>query len=484
MTTILTATELSALVNELLPVATIADLRELAPPDNQAGILVQGYYSAGDGGGGDFYWDAASTASDNGGTVILPTGHSGAGRWRRIYSGALNVKWFGAKGDNLNNDAAAIQAAIDLLPSAGGDIEMPTPAVAYGITATLTVAHKSRVRFSGSSPSGDTHGCPIKWNGSSGGTALLLNRVRDSLFQDFSIEAGTGTLAIGIRVDHATAGVGGSLSTNNSFKRIAVGAATTAGFQIGNSSTANNDYHKFEDCYATGAGANGLYIHDNQSKWNRVAGCIFGDKTNGINVNAGSFHSFGCGFNDNTIDVLLGAVTDNINITSAQSENSEKFLDDGGANNTAWCVTVQNSRLDPNAVGADNIFMRFRKGGPLALINNEFGNGVYRGSVRFSFSAASPGCTVLSLGNNYPNETPFSAGTSNRISLNDKGLDSGSLPVDLPSHFNTSAGIAIRDGVTEPATESGLARIYVDVADGDLKVKYGDGTVKTIVVDT
>jgi hypothetical protein len=40
------------------------------------------------------------------------------------------------------------------------------------------------------------------------------------------------------------------------------------------------------------------------------------------------------------------------------------------------------------------------------------------------------------------------------------------------------------DGVTEPAATVGQAKLYVDAADGDLKVKFGDGTVKTIVTDT
>ena len=44
--------------------------------------------------------------------------------------------------------------------------------------------------------------------------------------------------------------------------------------------------------------------------------------------------------------------------------------------------------------------------------------------------------------------------------------------------------VPLPDGVTAPATRSGTAYIYVDTADGDLKIKYGDGTVKTIVVDT
>ena len=43
---------------------------------------------------------------------------------------------------------------------------------------------------------------------------------------------------------------------------------------------------------------------------------------------------------------------------------------------------------------------------------------------------------------------------------------------------------ALKDGVTAPGTVSGIAQLYVDVADGDLKIKFGDGTVKTIVTDT
>lgn len=54
------------------------------------------------------------------------------------------------------------------------------------------------------------------------------------------------------------------------------------------------------------------------------------------------------------------------------------------------------------------------------------------------------------------------------------------------------AGTAIRasgvfkvtDGVTAPAQESGFAAIYVDSADGDLKVKFADGITKTIATDT
>lgn len=42
----------------------------------------------------------------------------------------------------------------------------------------------------------------------------------------------------------------------------------------------------------------------------------------------------------------------------------------------------------------------------------------------------------------------------------------------------------LTDGVEAPDRSGTQAQIYVDVADGDLKVKFGDGTVKTISVDT
>lgn len=47
-----------------------------------------------------------------------------------------------------------------------------------------------------------------------------------------------------------------------------------------------------------------------------------------------------------------------------------------------------------------------------------------------------------------------------------------------------SQKMTLVDGVAAPSTVSGAAQIYVDNADGDLKIKFGDGTVKTIVTDT
>ena len=82
-------------------------------------VNVLGYYAKGDGGGGLFYWDAASAEADNGGTIIQATAVT-TGRWKRVFSGAVNVKWFGAKGDGVTDDTSKIISALASLGTGGG----------------------------------------------------------------------------------------------------------------------------------------------------------------------------------------------------------------------------------------------------------------------------------------------------------------------------------------------------------------------------
>jgi hypothetical protein len=78
-------------------------------------VALLGHSAPGDGGGGDFYWDANSVEKDNNGTVIKPASiaEADAGRWKRLISDAISVKWFGAKGNNAADDTVAINACAD-----------------------------------------------------------------------------------------------------------------------------------------------------------------------------------------------------------------------------------------------------------------------------------------------------------------------------------------------------------------------------------
>lgn len=66
--------------------------------------------------------------------------------------------------------------------------------------------------------------------------------------------------------------------------------------------------------------------------------------------------------------------------------------------------------------------------------------------------------------------------TNNSVDLGTTGF--------MPRNVYAATAMILGDGVTAPSATSGQAKIYVDTADGDLKVIFGDGTIKTIVVDT
>lgn len=100
----------------------VQNLAALATERGRAGrvVYLSGRTSAGDGGQGFFVWSsadqsAAVTADPRQGLTvaptIAPTGASGA--WLRQVSGSVDVRWFGAIGNGVADDTAAIQAAVN-----------------------------------------------------------------------------------------------------------------------------------------------------------------------------------------------------------------------------------------------------------------------------------------------------------------------------------------------------------------------------------
>lgn len=92
--------------------SSIAAMKAIAFTTATSGALIQllGYYSNGDGGGGQFYVDKADTTTpDNGGTIIVA---SDGTRIKRIYSTQVFVKWFGCKGDGVTDDTSNFRNAV------------------------------------------------------------------------------------------------------------------------------------------------------------------------------------------------------------------------------------------------------------------------------------------------------------------------------------------------------------------------------------
>jgi hypothetical protein len=140
-----------AAVNSTVPIGgvearsirLIDGVKNLIPVQN-ASLNVKGFYVGGAIGGGEFYYDpAASKSSHNGGTVIAPEAlaawdgtsagiatllnwsGTGSGCFIRVFTGKINVVFFGAKGEyNAGaktgaNDAKSWQKCIDVATAAG-----------------------------------------------------------------------------------------------------------------------------------------------------------------------------------------------------------------------------------------------------------------------------------------------------------------------------------------------------------------------------
>ena len=106
--------------NQPVVVTNVSALRALDKTKISYAVT-KGYYTAGDGGAGEYWYDSSDTTSvDNGGSVIVATD---GGRWKLIFSSVIHVCQFGAKGDwngtSGTDDAAAINAAATFAISNG-----------------------------------------------------------------------------------------------------------------------------------------------------------------------------------------------------------------------------------------------------------------------------------------------------------------------------------------------------------------------------
>ncbi len=112
----------------------------VALADTPNWVMTRGYYSAGDGGGAFFYYDSADIVTPaNGGSVVVA---AAGGRWKMIRIAELpNVKQFGATGDGVTVDYAAIVAAY----AAFSDVYWPDGTYNLGANTWVTPAAGSAI---------------------------------------------------------------------------------------------------------------------------------------------------------------------------------------------------------------------------------------------------------------------------------------------------------------------------------------------------
>jgi hypothetical protein len=106
-------------------VTSIAALAALPLTSPMAPVLVLGYSSPGDGGGGVFYWDTSAGSADGG--IIVASTTSSSGKWHRVSDNTqwVNPRWFGCKCDGTTDDTAAFQAALNAAVAQGMELVIP-----------------------------------------------------------------------------------------------------------------------------------------------------------------------------------------------------------------------------------------------------------------------------------------------------------------------------------------------------------------------
>jgi hypothetical protein len=250
-------------VDSIGTVASPGELRGLAGASNLDVAIASGFWAANDGGGGIFYWDATSTASDDGGLTIQKTGLA-TGRWRRLFEGRVNVKWFGAKGDGSADAASSINAAL----AAARDVYLPEGI--YRVDSTLYFRSLNNIRGA------NRRGTTIRSVGNHNvfaciGTDTFRQHV---LFADFEIENNDAAVPnssnprVGIdatTVSHVTVS---RCAVRNQYKAVAIGDPNYP------SGAGRGQYCRLEDCELAN-NHYGVFLDRNSNACTVVGGRFF-----------------------------------------------------------------------------------------------------------------------------------------------------------------------------------------------------------------
>lgn len=108
-------------------VDTIADMKALVSGSLEQ-VLVLGYNTPGDGGGGAFIFDPAISIAEDFGVTFIGNDAPANGRWVRMVKDEISIRYFGAVGDGVTDDKLAVENAIAYCTSPGHSRTMFAPA--------------------------------------------------------------------------------------------------------------------------------------------------------------------------------------------------------------------------------------------------------------------------------------------------------------------------------------------------------------------
>ena len=246
----------------------------------------------------------------------------------------VNVRDFGAKGDGVADDTAALQRCFDRLDDG---MTVYVPRGTYAVSSTLVLRHP-RKRLLGVSLVGDGVDSVFLWKGPAFGRVIRLAGLAHSRFVDFAVD-GAGVAAIGFWSDTEN-----KFQTQDRFLRLCVRNFRRAGFY-----SERNDFDgtsdsepTFESCVFEKCGS-GIFFES----WNdydfSIRGCTFRDnKKAGIECVHGCFYASACRFEHNAVDIIANPPEHGSSVRRSVSVGSGVFLM-GSSKFTP--VTVENTTV-------------------------------------------------------------------------------------------------------------------------------------------
>ncbi len=433
----------------------------------------------------------------------------------------ISVTDYGAVGDGTTDDTAAIQGAIDaanaILEADGsfGGAFVLFPVGIYSITSTLLWKRGAFLRGAGIGPYHTTH---VRWDGAAGGTmiqdsgtvfsARLLEGIgwRKGTNTPATILSMSGNLDWSCRIQNCNflGATGDLVKVTNGWINLhmrdvrfdevggyALHLTTGAGQ---NGSTFLLDGFTFD---SSGRAGSGFLLFDNDTNNVSNAGTAM--------LANGRIEITGTAMNDPSGIVTFKVPAAAANPRFIQFNARNVFYQDSAASSNDSFLRCLGATADP----ASFIIENCHQTGLASVLGGTWTSGVsvpLTNRLLFTAHGEAANLTVVDDtlyfqnfdGSYTPVKMFIGTEAQPRMTIDSAGKHSwggGAGAVDVTLYRSAadilksddevrSSFMSITDGVTAPGTDAGFARIYVDTADGDLKIKFGDGTVKTIVVDT
>ena len=276
----------------------------------------------------------------------------------------INVKTqYGAVGDGIADETAAIQAAFNAIGNANSTASVIYfPAGTYRITGTLTMNYKMNVSVIGTDPVTTK----IIWGGANGGTMMQIDGTAYARFNRLTWD---GNSIASIAIDQSWNGTTGYFDTGNEFADdvfVNVGIGIRGGYLGHGFAETSIMRCRFSSNMVAGISLGNFNALDVWVWHSIFENCSVGITNNNTTSSAGNFKVYNSIFrNSTTSDIVIGN-TGEFSFRDNTSTNSQMFLKVSSKQYPANITLQSNTIIDPVASTAIEV----RDQGPLVLIDN------------------------------------------------------------------------------------------------------------------